>query len=170
MTKKEIFLKTNKLSELLNLALDDIELVNNDYDYAINMNTWHTREYEHEQCEVCLAGSMLAKTFGFGKGHIESLKGLTTLETRNKLQAIESIRIGDLEDALYLLGLNEEHKIVKEIVNVAVDSHFVCSYTAFELILGENNDGFYYNKNCENFKDFITFYRGIASKLNMVGL
>ena len=55
-------------SELLALALSDLELVEKDDKYVINMGFWHTInhnkyiEEETPRCAVCMAGSVLAKT------------------------------------------------------------------------------------------------------------
>ena len=168
MNKQERFSKTNKLSGLLNLALDDLELVNKDKKYKINMNYWQKKQ-KGKQCEVCLAGSVLAKTFNVPKISLDCLEGEVKEETMNKLWAIDSIRDGDLLTALWNLNLNEEAKTVEEILNIANDdiNFLICSV---ELILGESMESFEALRDCNNFKDFVTFYRRIASKLNEVEL
>ena len=160
---------------MLSLSLDDFELANKDPNYEINMRIWHTREDGHAQCEVCLAGSVLAKTFNVDRTYTaddDTLNGLLTQDIMNKLHAIDCMRKGDLLTALWNLNLNEEYEVVKEINRIAYceDSIFNEHFTAFELILGESNDDFYYNRSCHNFKDFVTFYRGVANKLKEVEL
>ena len=157
MTKKEIFLKTNKLSELLNLALDDLELVENDDDYAINMKTWHYQDKESDPCEVCLAGSVLAKTFNVSKTYNFNSSDVSIgQETMPKLYAIDCIREGDLKTALWYLNIGK-----------AKEDRILFDDT--RTVLGETKN-FKVIKRCRNSVKFITFYRGIASKLNMVGL
>ena len=50
----------NKPSELLKVALTDLELVEGDSKYRVDMRNWHTPQYD-KTCEVCLAGSVMAK-------------------------------------------------------------------------------------------------------------
>ena len=156
MNKQERFTKTNQLSVILSMALDDFELINKDPNYEINMSTWHYQKGELELCEVCLAGSLLAKTFKFPISE----------DTMDKLKAINSIRWGDLVQALHELGLTKEQEAINEITNITKQSKFY----AVELILGESIYSFDALRDCKDFKDFVTFYRRIASKLNAVGL
>lgn len=53
----------NKPSKLILLALKDLELVEKDERYAVNMHTWHRPK--DGICQVCLAGSVLAKSLKF---------------------------------------------------------------------------------------------------------
>lgn len=68
----------NKLSELIRLAMKDLELVENDEKYKVDMDmgSWHfpwfSEEAEHfdvddevEVCNVCLAGAVMAKTLDY---------------------------------------------------------------------------------------------------------
>lgn len=48
-----------KLSDRILVALHDLELVEADPRYKIDMDTWHK---PNGQCAVCLAGSVMAKT------------------------------------------------------------------------------------------------------------
>ena len=169
MTKKERFKETNKLSVLLSLALDDLELVEKDSNYKINMNTWHTKP-EGKKCEVCLAGSVLAKTLNIPRVEFDWLEDWTgATEIMYKLRALDYIRRGDLIPALLELGHTKEHATIFELVKGIRDAT-KSTFVAVELILGEDWHDFYYNNDCEDFKDFVTFYRRVASKLNMVGL
>ena len=171
MNKEETFTKTNKLSVLLSLALDDFELANNDPNYKINMDFWHCKEDELEPCTVCLAGSVLAKTFEFDIENIynDDLGKVVKPEILKKIHAIDSIREGDLLTALWNLNLNEEEKAVEEILNIANDdiNFLICSV---ELILGESMESFEAVQDCKDFKYFVTFYRRLASKLKEVEL
>lgn len=48
----------NKPSELLTLALDDLQACHRSKKYNINMNIWYN---ENGACTVCLAGAVIAK-------------------------------------------------------------------------------------------------------------
>lgn len=48
----------NKPSQLIDLAIDDLEKVENSERYRVNMSEWHT-PYD-ETCHVCLAGAVMA--------------------------------------------------------------------------------------------------------------
>ena len=172
MNKQQTFSKTNKLSGLLNLALDDLELVNKDKKYKINMNYWQKKQ-KGKQCEVCLAGSVLAKTFNVPKISLDDLEGEVKEETMNKLWAIDSIREGDLVQALHHLNrilrhTEEEEVIYKLCSSICDDNNF--PFMSVELILGEDYRDFEVLRDCKDYIKFVTFYRGVASKLNMVGL
>jgi hypothetical protein len=53
----------DKPSDLLQLALDDLELCEKDRNYTIDMSEWHTpSQDESEKCAVCIAGAVIAKT------------------------------------------------------------------------------------------------------------
>ena len=168
MTKQKRFMKTNKLSVLLSLALDDLELVSKDYNYVINMDFWHAKEKGDKRCEVCLGGSVLAKTFKY------PLENATLDDTcprlLDKLHTINYIRRGNLVMALEYLKLNEEVKVVREIYDIVNYTDYDDEFNAVELILGEHKASFTAIEDCHDFKDFVTFYRRVASKLNMVGL
>ena len=179
MNKQETFLKTNKLSVLLNLALNDLELINKDPNYIINMEYWQ-KETKGKPCEVCLAGSVLAKTFKVPRVDIAWLENVTgSKETSdklgigehliNKLKAIDYIRSGDLIMALLHLGHTEEEEAVDSIedeVNYCTDF----KVKAVDIFLGEDWDDFRDFKDCINLKSFTRFYRRVVRKLNMVGL
>lgn len=56
-----------KLSELIQLALDDIDKCEKDPRYEIKMNMWHSPVYGDNEdstprCCVCLAGAVMAQT------------------------------------------------------------------------------------------------------------
>lgn len=49
-------------SQLIRLAIKDLKLVEQDNNYEVNMGYWHSGTNNREQCQVCLAGSVMAKT------------------------------------------------------------------------------------------------------------
>ena len=171
INKTETFLKTNKLSVLLSLALDDLESVEKDPNYGIDMGNWHRKE--KGQCYVCLAGSLLAKTFKYPKIHIDCLEdemsSIEITEIAGKLQAIDCIRIGELKSALQHLGHTKEEEAIYEI-EYEVNCCTNLQIRAVDIFLGEEWRDFEYFKDCYNFDKFVTFYRRVANKLNEVGL
>ena len=56
----------NTPSELLSLALDDLEKCEQDTLYGVLMDAWHEpvfdEDHEFQRCDVCLAGAVMAKT------------------------------------------------------------------------------------------------------------
>lgn len=80
----------NKPSEILELALQDLDLCELDPDYKINMGQWHTGG---EICQVCLAGSILAKTIGVPKNISFDPKGFSP-SIRCKMDFLEYVRLG----------------------------------------------------------------------------
>ena len=171
MNKIETFLETDKLSVILNLALDDLELVDKDSSYIINMRIWHY-QYGLEPCTVCLAGSVLAKTFNVDRTYTADEDTIDP-KILKKLYAINYIREGKLSMALHELDLTKEQEAVDEITDIAVtnkDNNDDILFRTSELILGEDWYDFKANEDCDDFNKFIKFYRGVANKLKEVGL
>jgi hypothetical protein len=81
----------NKPSELLALALADLEQVENDPNYRVTMGLWH--QPDGCVCCVCLAGSVLAKTC-----KVPPSKYIDALWLRDalyaKMYALDSFRVG----------------------------------------------------------------------------
>lgn len=105
-----------KLSELIEVALNDLDLCEKDPRYKIDMWNWH-RPNSH--CSVCFAGSVMAKTFGLGPDeHImEERTGNNTFSARdwNKFHALDHVRKGAwawaLSDIGFDLSLSEQNQI-----------------------------------------------------------
>lgn len=51
-----------KLSDLIEVALADLDACESDERYEINMHVWH--DVKGDKCSVCLAGAVMAKTLG----------------------------------------------------------------------------------------------------------
>lgn len=80
----------NKPSELLKLALSDMELVEQDPRYKIDMGFWHMPI--KNKCVVCLAGSVMAKTLKIPPK--KEKEPYDMLEIREKLLMIDRLRKG----------------------------------------------------------------------------
>ena len=95
-----------KPSELIRVAIKDLIKCEKSPKYYIDMGEWHTPYGYLGKCTVCLAGSVMAKTFD------KNLKAVIFPEsfdssTENKLVAIDNLRAGDLHSAF--LNLNIEY-------------------------------------------------------------
>jgi hypothetical protein len=55
-------------SQLLSLALHDLELVEQDSRYTVDMGAWHLTSFVGGGCRVCMAGAVLAKSAGMEIG------------------------------------------------------------------------------------------------------
>ena len=80
----------NKPSELIRLALSDLEECEQDPKYAVDMGSWHRPV--GAQCLVCLAGSVMAKTMKVPQHNFETPDN--HVEFR-KLRFLNDIRSGD---------------------------------------------------------------------------
>lgn len=89
----------DKLSDLIQLALDDIDKCQKDERYVINMGTWHS--LWDGKCHVCLAGAVMAQTH-----ELPLNKSPLNLWEDNKwkhaFHALDDVRMGKLGNA-YLL-------------------------------------------------------------------
>ena len=106
------------LYETLRLAIKDLELVEQDGDYIIDMSQWHEPDPKLREgsmqwdCKVCLAGSIMAKTFEVHQG-LSLRCGSFPLSIANKLLAIDSIRKGSIGEALYFFyGADEYNRML----------------------------------------------------------
>ena len=97
----------DKPSELIRLALYDLELCEQDDRYIVDMDTWHTpykgdNNFLRNKCLVCLAGSVMVKSLD-----ADDLKHLVPCDynhkTEAKLLALDEFRRGYIYDGIKLL-------------------------------------------------------------------
>ena len=89
----------DKPSELIRLALQDLELCEESPLYEVDMNVYH--EPEDSVCAVCWAGSVIAQTL---KGDIfETLGPRDFPEDEEKLYTLDLLRQGAVGSALDML-------------------------------------------------------------------
>jgi len=99
----------DKLSDLMQLALDDLAKVEQDPQYRVNMGDWHngTTVAYGNACVVCFAGAVMAKTLG-----VPSERFVTPArfdeDTRRKLYALDKAREGYVGMALARLGKRDD--------------------------------------------------------------
>ena len=91
-----------KPSELLELALNDLELCEKDPRYRIDMSDWHLTLTPHGVCSVCLAGAMLAKSTDWP---IDETYDLFCGEHDTQVEAVDMLRNGSIGRALLHLGV-----------------------------------------------------------------
>lgn len=100
----------DKLSDLLELAIDDVAKCSRDSRYEIDMGMWHQPQ-SNGSCLVCMAGAVMAKTMEVPVGTYSSpgCYYLNEAEKWRKLGAINSIRTGRfgfIEIGIGLIAVN----------------------------------------------------------------
>jgi hypothetical protein len=119
----------DKPSELLEVALHDLELVEQNPLYEIDMSKWHSagqtsKRFENgivvetnTPCEVCLAGSVLAMSLEIPRDTYVDPCDLGDQVLHNKLLAIDQLRRGEIDEALDRLSI-EQPDLLPDNVNV----------------------------------------------------
>lgn len=82
----------DKLSELIHVALRDLEAAEKAPNIVIDMGEWHT-PLADGKCAVCLAGAVMRGTFGVNDG-ISYAPAWFDASLRRKLEAIDLLRTG----------------------------------------------------------------------------
>lgn len=99
---KTDFVYPERFSDMILLALEDLEKCEKNPLYIIDMTNWY--RHEGETCKVCLAGSVMAQSFGLNQTEegrnrrIPPSKFGTIADM--KLTALENVRVGDVQSAL----------------------------------------------------------------------
>lgn len=91
------------LSELAQLALNDIEKTRNDPRYVLNMELWHAPA--SGRCEVCAAGAIMAQSLDAPFSKEVSPEDFDE-HTEKALRAVDDLRAGWFQDAVEELGVN----------------------------------------------------------------
>ena len=91
-------------SELIEVALHDLESVERDERYVVKMLDWHQPLPFHSICNVCLAGSVMAKTLNVPPREKFSPCDFPDMDTENKILALNEFRRGYTGKALSLMG------------------------------------------------------------------
>ena len=84
-------------SELLIVAMEDLEAVERSERYRIDMGDWHSpsSESDDEYCSVCHAGAVMANSLQAGINRY-CVPSDEVERTKNKLRAINEIREGNI--------------------------------------------------------------------------
>lgn len=93
----------DKLHELLEVALNDLILCEQDPTYSVNMGWWHEKDpyVNPDVCLVCLAGTVIAKTLNVHPDVPVSLalgNSPFNSDTSQKLKRLDSLQSGFLND------------------------------------------------------------------------
>ena len=103
-------MKNIKPSQLIELALTDLELVEKDNRYNINMASWHTPRTQldtpkkRQYCDVCLAGAVMSMTLKASPKFQKSPDSFP--EVQKELYALDRFRQGDIDGGLSELGFS----------------------------------------------------------------
>jgi hypothetical protein len=89
-----------KPSELIKMALEDLEKCEQDPKYKIYMSTWC--EMHRDQCHVCFAGAIMAQRFRYENADLDNFD----VVWRNRFKALDRFRRGEVSEALAILGIN----------------------------------------------------------------
>ena len=87
----------DKPSDLIEVALGDLEKAELSPHYAVEMSDWHNPE--EDECNVCLAGSVMA--FSLNANPLSTLGPSFFGEHENKLLALDSFRVGNMVDGIF---------------------------------------------------------------------
>jgi hypothetical protein len=91
-------------SELIRLAIADLEKIEKNPKYAIYMGDWHAVDSYTGKCEVCLAGSVMACTLGVSP-NIDSDACEFGDDVSAKLYALNDFRTGQIGAAFWSMGI-----------------------------------------------------------------
>lgn len=95
----------DKPSELLRLALHDLELCEQDARYVVAMHFWHVYDIDsYSRCAVCLAGAVMSQTLGIPVD-CDAKPGYFPDQIERKLIGLDLLRKGKICDALYAMGV-----------------------------------------------------------------
>ena len=107
----------DKPSELIRLALDDLEKAEKSPTYEVNMDRWHTQE-EDGICHVCLAGSVMAFSLDVPAEQTIDLTDWIKKdpEIASKLIALDYLRIDAFTEAFSKMDIEPTLKQI-EVLN-----------------------------------------------------
>ena len=114
----------DKLSDLLELALDDLETTEKDPAYEINMLYWHELDEVDNTCRVCLAGAVLAQTLEVPVS-FNYLRYRPEPDLEDKMDAINFVRLGFVDYALKALNRASFYEVGKDRWRIEVPQYYI---------------------------------------------
>lgn len=128
-----------KPSELIRLALDDLEKCEKDFDtYVIDMDVFHEPtlvEYKSKAsgplCAVCLAGAVMAQTFKIPpcvETHLGDFDFFSTADS-GRLLALDCFRMGKIREALFILSKRSDLHIDDALIERAQERVYIPPYS-----------------------------------------
>ena len=155
-SRREEFLSTDKLSALLEIAMEDLEKVESMPErFLVNMYSWHC--FFDGRCEVCLAGSVLSMTLEYPdqvNKHADDWDCDSNI--RYRMFAIDDLRLGRLD-----LAWNDLQR------SVAIPNGYLDSTEKVPDSLPHNRSVHSYECNAVGFKEDM---RKIIADLREAGL
>lgn len=92
-----------KLSQAMRIALADEAKVHKSKMYVVNMSEWHLYRGDPDICEVCFAGSVMAKTLGVKRNRDACSEDFGSAWSP-VFDALDNVRMGFVAAALYKMG------------------------------------------------------------------
>lgn len=158
----------NKPSELLMVALSDLEAIEKNPTYSIDLTILHS-PLNHRwlngdtRCAVCLAGAVMAQTLKVKPDiNVPLNRRFLSKDTYQKLKAIDYFRQGQISEGLDSLGYNID-KYPNFVFSIDSDD-FESEYGVAGVPYSVERD---YRKNKEDFKNYI---QGLIGILQSEGL
>tara|TARA_B100002049_G_scaffold229961_1_gene206248 strand:+ start:156 stop:578 length:423 start_codon:yes stop_codon:yes gene_type:complete len=102
----------NLPSDVIEVALADLEFVEADPRYRIDMSTWH-EPLSGNHCAVCFAGAVMAKTLKSPVGS-DKHPGNFSGRTAKRLGALDDFRCGEVADGLMNFGVEWTPELASE--------------------------------------------------------
>jgi hypothetical protein len=95
-------------SQLIELALEDLEKVEKDDRYVVDMHVWHHSSPDDEwRCHVCLAGAVMAKSLDFAPYECgDDPEDIMSPNLSQKLEALDCFRRGNVDQGLKYMGID----------------------------------------------------------------
>jgi hypothetical protein len=91
-----------KLSELIEIGLNDLEKCEKSNEYEVDMSKWHEFNPNLEKCMVCFAGSVMAQTLDSFIGD-DLTPSKFDEDWGRRLNALNQVRMGNLITAYGIL-------------------------------------------------------------------
>ena len=104
----------NKPSKLLKRALKDLEAVEVDDNYVIDMAIYHQTPRGSDECHVCLAGSAMAKSLK-AEPNAERVPNNYDDKVKGKLIALDCFRAGIIDNALMFMSRPIPHTLPRRV-------------------------------------------------------
>jgi hypothetical protein len=107
VTQTHSIVLPDKPSELIGIAMQVLERVENDSRYAVDMATWHEPNQRTGICSVCLAGAVMTRVLDpRSEEFMLHRHDIFDDRTRMKLVALDYFRCGYVDAALSLLDID----------------------------------------------------------------
>lgn len=120
---KKPVVKTPKISDTPSIAirqaLTDLEAIEKDKRYDVNMNSYHSATEFGTTCEVCFAGAVIARSGN--EPTMEIVPEMFTKKVSGKLHGLDDFRQGHIYEGLQEFGIKEDKIPLVLKVSLAID-------------------------------------------------